>query len=67
MWVIRLRPGVLFTPTLAHSRSEAWSKLFDYMPDEFRRRYWKDLKRTYSAYRRLGYQAVRVRLVEREP
>lgn len=64
MWAVKNPKGALIPRTLSSTREDAYFSLFDLMPEDFRARYWKRPDESRKAYRRLGYRAVRARLVE---
>jgi hypothetical protein len=68
MWAIKNPQGKLMTKTIGDTKEDAEWMLFDHMPENFRLRYWKKPSGkggSRAAARRLGYKAVRVKLVEK--
>lgn len=64
MWAVKHPEEGLMVETLADTRDDAYFALFDYMPEDFRARYWKQPTKSKLAYQKLGYKAVQVELVE---
>lgn len=63
-WAIKHPNGNILVRTLQMTREEAYFALFDFMPERFRSTYWKRDEESRRQYPRLGFKAVRVRLVE---
>jgi hypothetical protein len=60
MWCVRRPNGKLLVGTLAKTKDLALWNLFDEMPEKFRSKFWKKLKESRRAYKKLGYTVVKV-------
>ncbi len=64
MWAIKRPDGALIVGTLSDTREDALWSLFDRMDADFQGRFWKKPELSRKECARLGYRAVRVKLVE---
>lgn len=63
MWCARGPSGELMMNTVSRTRSEVYSKLFEVQDEYFQKEYWKQWQRSLKAYKKLGYQVIKVVLV----
>ncbi len=63
LWAIQAPGGELLPATLSQTREEAYWALFPLMPVPFQKKYWYQAEASRRQYPRLGYKAIRVRLV----
>ena len=64
MWCIEDPQGKLLEGTIGDTRDDALDNLFGYMLPDFRKKHWKNIRTARSAYTRMGYKAVQVKLVK---
>lgn len=65
LWCIANKNNKFIHETLRANKEECIWALFDCMPEDFRTKYWKNLKGSRKAYKELGYRPVRVAIVSK--
>jgi len=62
LWCVQGPSGRLMTGTLDLTRDGALFKLFEFMPESFRKTHWKNFALSKRSYKKLGYKAVKVEI-----
>jgi hypothetical protein len=60
LWCVQTKNGRLMLNTIHVSKEGAFGSLFNEMPEDFQKKYWKKVPESREAYKKLGLGAVRV-------